>query len=330
MNPYFKTIPTLFTSMLLLLIPNCQSNFQSISNAMDNPTAFQKELLEISDIDMKDEFGRSLLMIAASQNRKEIVSMLLDKKIDVRSTDLSNRSALDYAVYDNSLESFILILDRSPNLMKDTMYLENVLMNAIELNKVEFVRFLLHKRFPINHILTNTNRTILNSALEFAHQNKDVIHLLIQNGADTNAIEADGKPPLFRLKQDADLLCLKSLIEGKANLNFKDNENHTVLFYWAQTKRFSFIKEALRKGAIPESGMYILNITNRSYETNKTKVDYQHSESLKYVPSEYGGIVRTKVKTTGTVQDEEKIPIMEYAEKHDKDLYLLLKKVGYK
>lgn len=310
---------------------NCQTKFQSLVEAMEeeDPTHFKDLIDEVDDINMTNEHGETLLFRAARDNKKVIASILIDKGINAKLTDSGARSALNWAIFNDSLDTFIIVLDGSQNLKDDRNYLEGILLDAIELNKVAFVNPLLDKYFSINDTLTRTHRTILSSALAYAHQNKDVIRLLVKRGADVSLIDADGKSPIFRLELGADIDCLTSLIKAGANLNQRDKDNHTAMYYWAKTKRTWLIREALDHGAIPEKYLYVIEVRERSYETTRDNVNFKYSEYAKKVQIEHGGIVNEKVQTTEKFSEENKIPLLEYATKHDKELFQKLKSIGY-
>ncbi|MDF3820362.1 ankyrin repeat domain-containing protein [Leptospira sp. 96542] len=319
-----------FALIILLFFINCQSSFQKFVDAMADPTQFKSLTNDVSNINMTDEFGQTLLTHATISNNIEIVSILLDKKIDPKIKDKGSRSALDYAVHYDRLDIFKLILEKNPNLIEDRNFLEGVLLNAVELNKANFVETILIKKNLTNVKLNTTNKFLLHTALDHSNQNKDVIKMIIEKGADVNSIESNGRTPIFRLRSDAEMDCLKYLIEAGANLNHKDSDGHSVMYYWAAIQKFDFIKEILKHGAVPEEGMFVLVITERSYDTTKTIADYQHSESLKYVPENYGGIVSKKVNSTEKVSDENKIPLLDFVQVHDKELYRKLKSLNYK
>lgn len=309
---------------------HCQSNIQKLVGAMAEPTQFKALVNNVSDINMTDDFGQTLLIHATVSNNIEVVSILLDKKIDVKIKDKGSRSALDYAVHYDCLDIFRLILEKNPTIIQDRNFIEGILLNAVELNKADFVETVLNKINLTKVKLNTTNKFLLHTALIHSNQNKDTIKMIIKKGADVNSIESDDKTPIFRLKSDANIDCLKYLIEAGANLNHKDSDGHSVMYYWAAIQKFDFIKEILKRGAIPEEGMFVLVITERSYNNTKTKTDYQYSESLKYVPENYGGTVSKQINTTEKISDENKIPLMDFVQVHDKELYKKLKSFNYK
>ncbi|XDD56100.1 ankyrin repeat domain-containing protein [Leptospira sp. WS4.C2] len=323
-------IRTSIFSIIMFFFLHCQSNIQKLVGAMEEPTQFKALINNVSDINMTDDFGQTLLIHATVSNNIEVVSILLDKKIDVKIKDKGSRSALDYSVHYDCLDIFKLILEKNPTIIEDRNFLEGILLNAVELNKADFVETVLNKKNLANIKLNTTGKFLLHTALDHSNQNKDAIKMIIKKGADVNSVESDGKTPIFRLKSDANIDCLKYLIQAGANLNHKDSNDHSVMYYWATIQKFDFIKEILKRGAVPEEGMFVLVITERSYNSTKTKTDYQHSESLKYVPENYGGIVHKQVNTTEKVSDENKIPIMDFVQIHDKELYKKLKSINYK
>lgn len=80
-------------------LAGCAQKRVSLSDAVQSgDVSSVKALLDAGgDVNLKDATGRTLLMHATLQNRKEVVQVLLDKGVDVHVRDINGETALTLA-----------------------------------------------------------------------------------------------------------------------------------------------------------------------------------------------------------------------------------------
>lgn len=124
------------------------------------------------------------LIQAAKLNAKDLVWLLLDKGAKIDATDEHQKPALHYAINNQS---------------KDIVWLLVSKMNDLGLHGSRF----------------------LHSAME--HKDLSVAWLLCEHGADVNAADSEGMPPLHKACRDGDLNHVRFLLERKANVSTHDS-----------------------------------------------------------------------------------------------------------
>lgn len=111
---------------------------------------------------------------------------------------------------------------------------------AIKSNKIEIVKEFLKTCFDVNYKMPNfIGRTALHIAAEYG--NDKIITLLLDRGADINALDFSGCPPLFLALNKGHLECVSILIEFGANLNIITNHELTFRdFIYASNEKESY------------------------------------------------------------------------------------------
>jgi ankyrin repeat protein len=94
----------------------------------------------------------------------------------------------------------------------------------------EVVDVLLAEGAQVNLPANNLTRvTPLHSAV--AGRNERVVHSLLENNADANAIQAGGFTPLHAAAQNGDLAIIRMLLAANADVNARDAEGKTALAF---------------------------------------------------------------------------------------------------
>lgn len=140
-----------------------------------------------ADVNAMDKDGMSLLHNAVRNAKANIVRKLLEMNIDIDAENREGHTALHLAVLrdDETIISLLLANKASPNL-KNKMGI-SPLHDAVNRDKIECVRLLLHGGANL-HIRNHKKETVL-----FAEMSKPVYDELVDNGADINAKNIDGK-----------------------------------------------------------------------------------------------------------------------------------------
>ncbi len=141
-TPLLRVILQAVSNSQLKAMPNAQTETAKILDTV-------KVLLDSkADVNVRDNFGVTALLLAAQRGRADLVEVLLDKDADVNAKTKEGVTAL---------------------------------MAAAEYGHTEIVKSLLDKGADVNITRNNGN----NTALSYASQNRrtDIIQLLIKAGA---------------------------------------------------------------------------------------------------------------------------------------------------
>ncbi|MCK9544929.1 MAG: ankyrin repeat domain-containing protein [Novosphingobium sp.] len=220
-----------------------------------------KEIVELLiklnvDINAKDHLGDTALMIAARYNNTDIVKLLLDAKANpVLKNDHSNFSSkkLDYSAlalakqYKANSKIIKMLKDASHNkLYKD----QTKLMKAIAKGKNKIIEKIINNHgADIINAEDKHKMTPLTLAIQCA--NKDIIKLLINNGANVNIEDGLKKTPLIKAVEQNNKSIVKLLINNGANVNvnIEDISKKTPLMKAVEQNNKSIAKLLIKYGA---------------------------------------------------------------------------------
>jgi ankyrin repeat protein len=156
-----------------------------------------------ADIEAKDKYGYTVLHKAARYSKLEIVNLLLEKGANIEAKDKYGETALHKAASNNKLEMVELLLQKSADIEAKDKYGYTVLHKAARYSKLETVNLLLEKGANIE-AKDEDGDTALHKA---AHYSKlEIVDLLLQKGADIKAIGRYGTASDNALSSLDDLL----------------------------------------------------------------------------------------------------------------------------
>lgn len=131
-------------------------------------------------LNLRDESGKSPLMLAAELGRGEIVAALISAGADVNLSDNKNRSALHLAVQHADTELMELLIRSGANLEATDDYQRTPLILAAEGKGTEVAEILIENGANINAVATRGYSALLWGA---RNQNEEFVDLLIAAGA---------------------------------------------------------------------------------------------------------------------------------------------------
>ena len=185
----------------------------SILDAVDlrNIEAVKQYITAGTDVNTKDEDGRTALHLAASNGHTEIAKLLLANNADVNVMNAvgQTETALHIAAWKGHPEIAKLLLANNADVNVIDTVGQTPLIFAAGRGHTEIVELLIAKGADVN-AKTSSEKTPLHIAASGGH--KKVVELLIAEGVDVNAQEKyDGTTPLdlaiaFEHTETADLL----------------------------------------------------------------------------------------------------------------------------
>lgn len=171
-----------------------------------------------ADVHTKKNYdGETLLHLAASNDNRDVIEVLLMFGADIEAPTRYGHTPLDNAIQKGHEQCVKLLLDRGATTK--------------------------HKTYELG---TAPTSGALVCAIETGHSS--LIPLIIQYGADVNERQGWGGTPLHRAAAHGSIMAIDTLIEAGARRNVRDSRKRTVLHYAAVEGRSEVIPRLLELG----------------------------------------------------------------------------------
>ena len=176
-------------------------NSQHMVTAAENGDLITvKNLLDQgADINQTDESGRTPIMAATYAHETKMVEYLLSNGADINKRDHMKNNPFLYAGAEGYNDILELLIEAEPDTKLVNRYGGTALIPAAERGHVGTVQLLLEKTdVDVNHV-NKLGWTALLEAIVLSDggiNHQEIIRLLIENGADVNLPDGDGKTPL--------------------------------------------------------------------------------------------------------------------------------------
>lgn len=236
---------------------------------------WQKKLVDTAEVDvnLKNVFGETALMIAVQDGNKTAFDVLVAKGADVLVKNDDGESGLVYAARYNQTELFNIFLKRIDQYPNKQEQLNKALLGAAANNNTYIVQALLDNGAALSTKASNS-RTPLHIAAAKGHVAN--MQLLLANGAILDEATAKHETPLmlaalhghanvvkfiietglvtqydlnnaFLWAASADSAkCIELLIKAGAQINVKDGDGKSALFIAAEGNKLAAMKELLK------------------------------------------------------------------------------------
>jgi len=152
-----------------------------------------------TDLNARDGFGRTALMVAAYQNHRDAATALIKAGANVNALDSERYDMITIAAVANNLAMMKLAISSGGNTkLMTSPYDGTALIAAAHLGHVEVVRELIRTGAPLDHI-NNLKWTALIEAIVLGDGGKNhqfIVRDLIKAGANINLADGNGTTPL--------------------------------------------------------------------------------------------------------------------------------------
>lgn len=176
----------------------------------------------------------TLLMYASFHNNQELAALLLSKKADVNAVNAAGHSALFLACAGRSEEMAAFLLEHQAD-VKQAGYDQNgmsALQWALAYEWSDISLKMIRLGADLNTSSSETGRTILLEALFSDSIRPEVIHLLIDSGADVHRLNSKYKSsPLMLACGRNDLISVQKILAKHVDVNLEDEQRSTALCY---------------------------------------------------------------------------------------------------
>ncbi len=190
-------------------------------------------------------FGQSLDEIAKAveDGKTAEVGSLLDRGLDVNTSDRDGNTLLMLAARFGHRELTALLLSRKADLGRRNRYGDTVLMMASLKGDLTVVKTLVEAGADL--------KTIGWSALHYAAfgGSSAVVNYLIAKGANKNAVAPNGYTPLMLAVRDGKEEAVKALLFEDADANFKNPAGETALLIAQRREKKDLVELLKRAGA---------------------------------------------------------------------------------
>jgi ankyrin repeat protein len=193
------------------------------------------------DCNAQDTTGSTALMAASKNGRIEVVNKLLEQKLNLNLQDKQGETALELAAANNQADIVKLLLKKNadPNIQDQSGW--SALMKAVYQGNTACVEALAVQSHQ------EVNRALLVAALT---GHKDVVKVLLDNGAEVDTRADDGRTPLMlaAAKGDADMVAALLAVGAEPTLVDKSGATAAAL---AAAKGYNDLANRLQQSPAP-------------------------------------------------------------------------------
>ncbi len=207
--------------------------------------AVRRILAAGGDVDARDDYGNTLLYIAAEKGRTNMAMLLLDKDatVDARSLDYERFTPLIVAAGNENVTVVKLLLQRGarPNPRSTSGW--SALERSTIHGNFDIVRMLLDAKVDPNEVYDDHSTPLMNAA---GYGHPATVELLISRGAKIDVQSRDGDTALMAAANNGYANVVKVLLKHHANVTTRNSRGETALDI-ALEKGHTEIVELLRQ-----------------------------------------------------------------------------------
>ena len=219
----------------------------------------------------------TLLMYASYHKNFEIVKLLLSKDADINAVNAAGHSALFLACAnrDEEMAGFLLENNADPkNAGFDTSG-TSALQWALSYEWNAISRKMIELGADLNTRSTETGNTLLLVAMQSDSIHADIIHLLIDKGADVKQVNSKYKTsPLMMACRKNDIISVKKILAKGVDINQADDSRSTALCFAAgnDTDNTELLELLLKNGAkVNLENLYVRNALIEAADSRSIK-----------------------------------------------------------
>ncbi|XP_023311977.1 uncharacterized protein LOC111692293 [Anoplophora glabripennis] len=194
-----------------------------------------------ADVNIRDRDGNTAIHLAAKESEMEIVKFFVENGVDIGIRNNGGQTALHAAAAETDEDTTQFLVERGLEVNCTDDRGRTPLHVAIE-------RFLTHLDRTTDSDLSTTCEEAYTRQLSECQWRLDYFKFIIDQGADVNLKDKEGRTVLHLAAEEGQLHTVKFLLESGADLTVKDRKGHTPLHLAAKKGR-GLVKFLIEQGA---------------------------------------------------------------------------------
>ncbi|WP_157150096.1 ankyrin repeat domain-containing protein [Brachyspira sp. SAP_772] len=231
-----------------------------------------------SDINIKNKDGKTMIIIACEKGNEEIFNLLVENNADINAKSSWGASALIYASEKGNINIMKYLIDNGIDVnLKAYENGDTPLLWAISgENPYEASKLLIENGADVNAV----NNSGVAPATILAASTPKVVKLLKDNGADLDTKFLDYYPPIAIAAGAGNLEIVKALVENGADVNYYPNDiNYTAIFHAIDQHNYEVAEYLFKNGVDLNIKMKPDNDYGRSIKESYNVLEY--AEAIK-------------------------------------------------
>lgn len=197
-------------------------------------------------LDILDTDGRTILFYPIKYNYTEILDLFLDYNkniigisiIDIK--DNLGNTALHYAVIFNNLYIIKKLIENNADPLIINNDNDNIFQLSIKYDRTDILEYLINRNFPLNFI-SSTGESFLQIAISY--QNYNICHLILSKKKCliNNQEKEYGLSALHQISIQSNIELTREIINNDADINLQDYYGNTPLIYIIYENNINFV-----------------------------------------------------------------------------------------
>lgn len=191
-------------------------------------------LLQHADVKKKDANGNTILLAALKEGvQLPIIDALIKAGADINAQDKQGNNALLVALKNGQSSSVIrTLLDAGADVNSKDKQGTSAFLLAVKQQDVELMNLFLEYNADLKNLAPNGD-----SLLDYAYTYqapKHILQMILQNGANVNALNQAGQLPIIKALTAKDYEMVATLLQYGADVNVTDKNQESALTYVLQ------------------------------------------------------------------------------------------------
>lgn len=202
---------------------------------------------DVNTKELSHTSGRSVLMLAIEEGATECAKLIIQSKADINSRDSSGQTSVMYAVKKDNIECLQILIKAGARLNQGDSLGITPLMLAVKMRHFKCIELLLQAGADPN-IADSTGQTCLMHAIREGSPNSVKCLQILLQPRPTAKVNVDigdnnGITALMHCVRNGNLECLRELLLARANRDSRDSLGRTALMLAAQPQTLKVNEE---------------------------------------------------------------------------------------